>query len=211
MILNRRLNDGKRARRCTASMRFRRRFPVATNYLLGAALATMVACSTTSQLEPQPEPQPEPQRAAIRPFIQSSDLDASLAFYRDLLGFKVLLIADYDNDRLREFANIDPEVMPKVALLSDDGATLAFSVFTAAGLEVDRDANRRYAPTFILDRSDLHALHQQAVQAGIEIVFAPEDTLDQDQQLHSRELGMIGPDGLRILLIEKFSSLSDQN
>ena len=141
----------------------------------------------------------------IRPFIQSSDMTESLEFYRDLLGFKVILIADYDNERIRAFSKIDGNATPRVALLSDDGTTLAFTIFSATGLEVDRQSNTDNAPKFIIERRDINGIYKNALAAGVEVVFEPHDALNENGQLYARELGMISPEGLRILLLEKFN------
>ena len=141
----------------------------------------------------------------IRPFIQSSDMTESLEFYRDLLGFKVILIADYDNERIRAFSKIDGNATPRVALLSDDGTTLAFTIFSATGLEVDRQSNTDNAPKFIIERRDINGIYKNALAAGVEVVFEPHDALNENGQLYARELGLISPEGIRILLLEKFN------
>ena len=141
----------------------------------------------------------------IRPFIQSSDMTESLEFYRDLLGFKVILIADYDNERIRAFSKIDGNATPRVALLSDDGTTLAFTIFSATGLEVDRQSNTENAPKFIIERRDINGIYKNALAAGVEVVFEPHDALNENGQLYARELGLISPEGIRILLLEKFN------
>ena len=175
--------------------------------MLAGVLVLATACTPqqTAPVAATNKPTTVTHEAAIRPFIQSSDMTASLAFYRDLLGFKVILIADYDNDRMRAFSKIDSNVTPRVALLSDDGATLAFTIFSATGLEVDRQSNTDNAPKFIIERRDINGIYKNALAAGVEVVFEPHDALNENGQLYARELGMISPEGIRILLLEKFN------
>ena len=162
---------------------------------LGGSVATGAAQPTKNAVAP------------IRPFILVADLDRSLAFYRDLLQFKVLLVADYDNDKMRKFIPMPANSTPKVAIMSENGDDLAFSIVAAAGVPVDRAANRINAPQFVIDRSGLAAIHQAAISADIEVVFPPQESVDANGRVYARELGLVDPDGLRILLIEKIPAL----
>ncbi len=140
----------------------------------------------------------------VRAFIQVSDLDKALSFYRDLLGFHVLLTAPYDNHRLRKMVNMGDDVIPTVAIMSADGKSLTFSLLYVPGRTIDAAANRRNAPTLVADRSDVLAIYTRATAGGYEVIFPPDETRDAEQKLIARELALVDPDGNRLLILEKF-------
>lgn len=131
-------------------------------------------------------------------------MEQSLDFYRDVLGFSVLLIAEYDNERLRAFVAMEDDAVPTVALMSDDGQRLSFSILHVPGVAIDKIANRKSAPTIVMDRSNIHEIYRKAVARGLDIVFAPQDSLSNQQEIVTRELGIIDPDGNRLLILERF-------
>ncbi len=168
---------------------------------LGAISCEALAQETPAEDTPAP---PAAQSSAMRTFVQVSDLERSLAFYRDLLGFELLLTAEYDSDRMRKFLQVEKTVIPTVAVMSSDGKAITFSLVSAPETQVDASANRKNAPILIVDRNDVPAIHTAAVAANFTVIFEPEESRNEENTLIARELGLVDPDGNRVLVLEKF-------
>lgn len=138
-----------------------------------------------------------------RATLSVSDADASLAFYRDLLGFTVSSRADYDTPAMRRMFAIPEGSTPTLILLdASDGQPRALALVTAPGLGVDADSNRTSAPALVLTTTEMDRIHRDMLAAGVPVVQPPTPLLDFRQQLMGREAMYLDPDGIRIVLFE---------
>lgn len=146
---------------------------------------------------------PEAEIRLQRATITVSDAVVSIAFYRDLLGFKVSSDNVYDSPALRQMFNIPPGSTPRLVLLDGSaGQARALGLVSADGLAVDREANRLNAPALVLTVNRLDKIHQRLLTAQVEVVQAPAVLLGFNGQAIGREAMYLDPDGVRIVLFE---------
>jgi len=132
-----------------------------------------------------------------------SDADASIRFYRDLLGFTVSSDRAYDSPTLRHMFNIPPDSQPRFVLLNgtpDQPRALAF--ISADGLEVDREANRLNAPALVITVNRMDEIDLRLQEAEVEVIQTPSVLLGFDSNPIGREAMYLDPDGVRIVLFE---------
>lgn len=142
--------------------------------------------------------------ALQRATLTVSDMDASLAFYRDLLGFTVSGDARYDTPALRRMFHVPEGATPRLVLL-DAGADQprALALVAADGLGVDREANARHAPALVVNVDELDAISRRLNAAGIEEVVPPTPLEDFRGNPFGREALYLDPDGVRVVLFER--------
>jgi catechol 2,3-dioxygenase-like lactoylglutathione lyase family enzyme len=138
-----------------------------------------------------------------RATITVANADASIAFYRDMLGFKVSSDNAYDSPALRQMFNIPAGSTPRLVLLDGSaGQARALGLVAADGLEIDREANRVNAPALVLTVNRLDEIHARLQAAQVEVVQAPSVLLGFDGKAIGREAMYLDPDGVRIVLFE---------
>ena len=108
----------------------------------------------------------------ITPFMHVPDLEAAIAFFRDLLGFELIV-------RMEDYAYLHRE-------------TAGIRILRNCGSDGAPPGNRRFA--YYVDVRDVDALHEelkpklQALPAGH--VHGPAD-----KEYGQRELAIVAPDG----------------
>lgn len=143
--------------------------------------------------------EPSLQRATI----STSDMEASMAFYRDLLGFTVSGDAAYDTPALRTMFHIPDGATPRLVLL-DAGPEQprALALVSAEGLTVDAEANHQNAPALVLNVDDLDAIQTRMLAARVTEVLAPTPLNDFQGEPFGREALYLDPNGVRVVLFE---------
>ena len=120
--------------------------------------------------------------ATLQPILQVADMEASIAFYRDVLGFSVNLTVPDDSGELVH------------AELSRNGAALMLG--PASGLsEAARSLLGAGVTLYITDNDDdIDAFYQRVRAAGARIV----DPI-QDQEWGDRTFTVQDPDGYHLM------------
>ena len=130
------------------------------------------------------------------PELDVSDLDRSLAFYVDVIGFKVL----YDRPEER-FAFLD---LAGALLMLEEAAGPGRRFRTAA---LERPYGR--GVNFQIETANVDALHERVRKAGIEIAIAIEELWYRrdEVELGNRQFVVADPDGY---LLRFFSALGQR-
>ncbi len=138
-----------------------------------------------------------------RATLTVSDMDRSLDFYRDLLGFTVSGDARYDTPALRTMFHIPEGATPRLVLL--DASTTqprALALVHAEGLAVDATANTRNAPALVVNTTELDAIMARMDASNITVVLPPTPLNDFSGKPFGREAMVLDPDGIRLVLFE---------
>jgi catechol 2,3-dioxygenase-like lactoylglutathione lyase family enzyme len=173
-----------------------------------ASVAAPAWADEVKLAEPSQHPVQLPNSVQLqRATITVSDADASIRFYRDLLGFKVSSDSHYDTPVLRAMFHIPPGIKPRLVLLDGmqgDGQIQprALGLVAAEGLVIDAQANRLNAPALVLTVTDMDSVHQRLQAAEVETVQAPTELLGFNGKPIGREAMYLDPDGIRIVLFE---------
>lgn len=131
-----------------------------------------------------------------------SDLEASVAFYRDLLGFRENARMRYDTPAVRTMFNVPAGATPTLVLLDGDDQPRALGLVAAEGMAVDAEANRIHAPALVTTTEDIAGLHQRLRSAGTPVVYPPTPLRAFDGSLMGREAMYLDPDGVRIVVFD---------
>lgn len=151
--------------------------------------------------------------AIIRPHhtgLQVRDLERSVAFYRDVLGFEVVFAWNPKAPYIGELVGY-PDVDLHAAILRLPDSEVILELLEYRNVErmpVDtRTANPGTAHTaYFVD--DLDALYADLVAKGVEFVSAPvTPTIGPNRG--GRAVYMIDPDGIRVELIQTKRSFGD--
>jgi catechol 2,3-dioxygenase-like lactoylglutathione lyase family enzyme len=137
-----------------------------------------------------------------RATLTVTDLEASLAFYRDLLGFRVAARMDYDTPALRRMFRIPPGATPTLVLLDGEGQPRALGLVAADGLAVDREANRSHAPALVVNTDAIAEVDRRLRAAGTPVVVPPTPLRAFDGRVIGTEAMYLDPDGVRIVLFD---------
>lgn len=141
--------------------------------------------------------------ALQRATLTVSDMETSIAFYRDLLGFTVSGDAEYDTPALRTMFHVPESATPRLVLLdAGPDQPRALALVAAAGLNVDAEANRVNAPALVLNVTDLDGIQGRMRQAGVTEVLPPTPLNDFQGRPFGREALYLDPDGVRVVLFE---------
>ncbi|MEA2608225.1 MAG: lactoylglutathione lyase [Chloroflexota bacterium] len=149
----------------------------------------------------------------IRPHhtgLQVRDLDRSVAFYRDLLGFEVVFAWNPKAPYIGELVGY-PDVDLHAAVLRPPNSDVFLELLEYRDVDrtpVDtRTANPGTAHTaWFVD--DVDALYAELVAKGVEAVSPPvTPTIGPNQG--GRAVYMIDPDGIRVELIQTKRSFGD--
>lgn len=138
-----------------------------------------------------------------RATLTVSDMDRSLQFYRDLLGFTVSGDARYDTPALRSMFHIPEGTTPRLVLL-DASATQprALALVHADGLAVDAAANTRNAPALVVNTTELDAIMARMDASDVTVVLPPTPMNDFSGKPFGREAMVLDPDGVRLVLFD---------
>lgn len=130
-----------------------------------------------------------------------TDLDRSVAFYRDALGFRTLTQVDVrgeDADRLLRLEGVDQ----RSVFLERDGVRLALFAFRSPEPEPSRGPRPMNEPgmaAIMLRVDDLDATVSACVGAGGKVL---DDTRSNVEEYRSKLVFLTDPDGTLVELIE---------
>lgn len=145
-----------------------------------------------------------------RATITTADMEASIAFYRDLLGFTVSGDARYDTPALRTMFHIPEGATPRLVLLdASDEQPRALALVSAPALDIDAEANQRHAPALVLNVSDMDGIQKKMQAAGVVEVLPPTPLNDFQGRPFGREAAYLDPSGVRIVLFELLKRSDD--
>ncbi len=142
--------------------------------------------------------------------LQVRDLERSMAFYRDVLGFEVVFAWNPQAPYVGELVGY-PEVDLHSAILRPPNSEVFLELLEYRNVErtpIDtRTANPGTAHTaYFVD--DLDALYAELVAKGVDSVSAPvTPTIGPNKG--GRAVYMIDPDGIRVELIQSKVSFSE--
>ena len=142
--------------------------------------------------------------------LQVRDLERSLAFYRDLLGFELVFQWNPQAAYIGELVGY-PDVDLHAAILRPPNSDVFLELLEYRNVErtpVDTStANPGTAHTaYFVD--DLEALYADLVAAGVEAVSAPvTPTIGPNKG--GRAVYLLDPDGIRVELIQSARSFAD--
>lgn len=142
--------------------------------------------------------------------LQVADLDRSVAFYHDTLGFEIMFSWNPQADYIRELVGY-PDADIHAAILRLPGTEVVLELLEYRNVErtpVDtRTANPGTAHiAFFVD--DLDALYADLAARGVRSVSAPvTPTIGPNEG--GRAVYLIDPDGIRVELIETRRSFAE--
>jgi lactoylglutathione lyase len=142
--------------------------------------------------------------------FQVADLERSVAFYRDVLGFEIVFAWNPQADYIRELVGY-PDADIHAAILRMPGSDVFLELLEYRNVErvpVDtRTANPGTAHiAFFVD--DLDALYADLSSRGVRSVSAPvTPTIGPNEG--GRAVYMIDPDGIRVELIQTRRSFAE--
>lgn len=138
-----------------------------------------------------------------------SDIDRSLAFYRDVLGLELVRVSERRNlpayDQILGYKN----VALTVALLRHpaDGFLLElFQYHHPQGQARPLDNTFVGAAHVAFEVEDLDALYLRLTEAGFGAINAPVD-VERDGTIVARAMYALDPDGISVELFEEFAEL----
>jgi len=142
--------------------------------------------------------------------LQVGDLDRSIAFYRDLLGFELVFAWNPNAPYIAELVGY-PDVDLHAAVLRPPNSTVFLELLEYRNVErapVDtRTANPGTAHTaYFVD--DLDSLYEDLVARGVESV-SPPVTPTIGPNRGGRAVYLLDPDGIRVELIQSARSFDD--
>ncbi len=139
----------------------------------------------------------------LRATLSVSDMEKSLLFYRDILGFTVRSVSPYNAPNLRRMFHVPEGVVPEFALLdASPEQPRALGLVYAPGVVIDRKANMHYAPAIVFNTNSLDLIHKRMLAQNVEVLQAPAPLLDFTGKAIGREAAYYDPDGARIVLFE---------
>ena len=125
------------------------------------------------------------------------DLDRSLAFYRDILGFEVAFTKDSPEDSYSyEVFEIPRGRALRFAVLSTSSQPRVMALTEIAGDLPEQPLPRRSA--IVVEHEDIDAIVSACMAAGLTVY--PEDELVTQDGREGREVGIVDPDGNLVVL-----------
>lgn len=126
-----------------------------------------------------------------------SDLERSLAFYRDILGFEVAFSKDSPEDSYSyEVFEISRDRNLRFAVLSTPSQARVMALTEIDGDLPEAPLPRRSA--IVIEHEDIDAIVAASMAAGLEVY--PEDHLVTQDGREGREVGIVDPDGNLVVL-----------
>jgi catechol 2,3-dioxygenase-like lactoylglutathione lyase family enzyme len=132
-----------------------------------------------------------------------SDLDRSLAFYGELLGFKLLWQREIANGYFREIVGF-PDCVVRAAHLEIPGSRHKLELFeyvAPAGQPVDLSTNNPGSAHVSLLVEDLPGAYEELKAHGVHFRSAPVQ-IDVDINAGGYALYLLGPDGITVELFQ---------
>jgi len=142
--------------------------------------------------------------------IQVADLERSLAFYRDILGFEVAFAWNPQADYIREMVGY-PKADIHAAILRLPSSDVFLELLEYRNVEREAVDTRTANPgtahiAFFVE--DLESLYASLVERGVPSVSAPvTPTIGPNKG--GRAVYMIDPDGVRVEFIQTSRSFGD--
>ena len=132
-----------------------------------------------------------------------TDIEQSLQFYRDILGFKILKKADESGTCLDNFLNMQNTNVTTIKMIDPNNNILELLYFNSHLESSDTNKSRRLTEIgcshFALTVNDLDALYSTLKEQGIEFNYPPQVSDDGNVKIaFCRD-----PDGTFIEMVEE--------
>jgi catechol 2,3-dioxygenase-like lactoylglutathione lyase family enzyme len=142
----------------------------------------------------------------IRGFHHASrtvkDMEASLAFYRDLLGLRLLGSGETTSPELEEIIGLGPIRLRWAELDLGGGQFLElFEYLSPKGKALKQRTSDAGSVHIALTVDDVDALHRRLAAAGVTMRSAPVELTSRDWK-GARALYSLDPDGVTVELVE---------
>lgn len=137
-----------------------------------------------------------------RPSMPVADLDASVTFFTDVLGFEEGGRQVYNSPILRTVLGAPEGVDITVVALNDRNQQGALVLYSAPGTQIDAAANTANATTLSLLTDDIQRVFEQAVKGGYEIILTPMEAAAMDNFPPEEEMILVEPSGHRLIVIQ---------
>lgn len=135
-----------------------------------------------------------------RATILTSDLDRSLAFYRDLMGLKVeAQMPLKPTSYAYVMFNIDAKAQMRMAMLSSDTQQRTLAIIEVKGAPLNIPTSPR-PHSMVLESPDLPGMAARARERGL-TVFKELDLTTVDGR-KGKEQGLLDPDGHLVILYQ---------
>jgi lactoylglutathione lyase len=136
--------------------------------------------------------------------IQVRDLDESVRFYRDHLGFELVDRWSMSEPYVQRVVGYYPDVTLEIALLAIPGSEVFLEILEYRGVEkmpVDPSTANPGTAHFCLFVEDLDELYGRLIAAGVRFVSELQ-TPTVGPNKGGRLVYMIDPDGIRVELVQ---------
>jgi len=132
--------------------------------------------------------------------ITITDIDKSLAFYKDALGFEVVRIMDESGQHIDNFSDLSGVNVKTIKLKDKSGAMLELLKYHSHPETANNDPICRIGCShFALTVPDLDALIEKIVNMGYSVNCEPQFSPDGNVKLTFAK----GPDGVLLELVEE--------
>lgn len=142
--------------------------------------------------------------------IQVADIDRSVRFYRDVLGFEVAFAWNPQADYIRTMVG-SPEADIHAAILRMPGSDYFLEILEYRGVDkqpVDTDTKNPGTAHIAFFTDDCQGLYEELRSKGVESVSEPV-TPTIGPNIGGRAVYMIDPDGVRLEFIQTKGSFGD--
>lgn len=142
--------------------------------------------------------------------ITVENLDRSLAFYRDLLGFEVALLTEVENEPYIEEVVGYPGVALDVAIMKLPGTDVLLEIAEYKNVDrrpVDTGTANPGVGHLCFYVDDLEALYRHLVESGVGSVSSPVEPT-RGPSRGGRAVYLLDPDGIRVELVQTTRRLS---
>lgn len=142
--------------------------------------------------------------------LQVADLDRSVAFYRDILGFEVIFAWNPQAAYIRELVGY-PEADIHAAILRLPGTDVVLELLDYRNVErtpIDTGTANPGTAHIAFFVDDLDALYADLIAKGVRSV-SPPVTPTMGPNEGGRAVYLIDPDGIRVELIQTRRSFAD--
>lgn len=141
--------------------------------------------------------------------VTTSDIERSLAFYRDLLG---LTVTDRDELHDPELALVTgvPGAKARYAELDlGDGRVMELLEYLSPGAPLSQSVNSPGSGHLAFTVDDIDAFHARFVQAGVTVRSTPVTIREPGPWFGVRVIYSVDPDGVTIELVERPPARTD--
>lgn len=137
-----------------------------------------------------------------RPTMPVADLEASLAFFTDVLNMQDGGRVVYNSPVLRAAIGAPDGVDITVLRLNDRNQIGAMVLVNAPGMTIDAAANTRNATTLALSVEDVQAVYERAVAGGYTVLMSPEEAAKAEDYPPEKEMILVEPGGHRLIVVQ---------